>query len=91
MPLPLLPASLVVAATAVAPSTDPVIEFDVPVQVDRITQADVDRLMRGSLCARRTTLSWTPGVQLIGPRPRIADTPFEEVVHHIDGVRISGF
>lgn len=91
MPLPALPTAVAVATSVVIRAAPPAIDFDVPVQVDRITQAEVDRVMRGALRGRQTTLSWTPGVQLTGPRPRIADTPLTEVVQYIDGVRISGY
>jgi hypothetical protein len=91
VPFPLLPSPFAVATTVVIMTRPPVIDFEVPVQVDRITQGEVDRAMRGSIRGRQSTLSWTPGVQLTGPNPRIADTPLSEVVQYIDGVRVSAY
>jgi hypothetical protein len=47
--------------------------------------------MRGSIRGRNQVLSRNPGVTLVGPSPRIGDTPLGEVVQYIDGVRVSGY
>lgn len=91
MPLSILPSTLLLATAVGVQTTTPIVDFDVPVQVDRITQEEVDRVMRGSLRGRQAVLSWAPGVQLTGPNPRIADTPLGEVVQYVDGVRVSGY
>lgn len=91
MLLSLIPPVLSVAVAFDGPVEPPVVDFDVPVQVDRISQAEVDRAMRGSIRGRNQVLSRNPGVTLVGPSPRIGDTPLGEVVQYIDGVRVSGY
>lgn len=91
MLLSLIPSVMVTTVVFDGPVEPPVVDFDVPVQVDRISQAEVDRVMRGSIRGRNQVLSWNPGVTLSGPSPRIGDTPIGEVVQTIDGVRVSGY